>query len=307
MEKASQSESRPHTERWAYRWLYNARIFAFASAFYGLLGRRGFHVVTRAVARLYTATQPAITGIVRRNLALLGGEPTRGDAEAVFLNYATVLADYVAVGAMSDPHALALCGAFEGREHLESAMKGGKGVILATGHLGFFEFGVVVLGSLGLPVTVATLPEPSSRLTAWRAKWRSRWGCETVEVGADPFSSLGVNRALAAGRLVALLADRPISDHGIEVSVPGGRTLFSTTPAMLSFVSGAPVVPVVVTRREDGRYRLAAFPAIRAERRGNDSKHAEIARSTHAIADALFQEIANYPEQWFQFVPVQCD
>lgn len=298
------AEARPHTERWAYRWLYNARIFAFTTGFYRLLGRGGFHAVTKTVAGYYARTQPAVTETVRQNLALFGGHPSREQAARVFLNYATVLADYVAVGAMNDRDALSLCGEFEGREHLEGAMAEG-GAILATGHLGFFEFGVVVLGSLGWKVTVATLPEPSAGLTAWRAKWRSRWGAETVEIGADPFSSLGITRALAGGRLVALLADRPISDHGVSFSLPGGTTHFSTTPAMLSYLSGRPIVPVVVTARPDGRYRVAALPAIWAERRGRLDKQQEIERCSLAVAEALYAEIATHPEQWFQFVPVQ--
>ncbi len=151
-----------------------------------------------------------------------------------------------------------------GLEHLREAMAGGRGVILATAHFSFFfEYGAVALGKAGIPLTIGTLPEPTAALTEWRAKWRQRWNTETVPVGADPFSSIQIVRSLEAGRCVALLADRPIAEHGLPVDLPNGRMLFSTAPALLASMTKCPVVPVIVVRLRGGQYRLnrqAAHP-----------------------------------------------
>ena len=187
------SAEKPHTERWAYRKLYSANIFALATRLYPLFRRPGAQALSRTVAWTYAVTQHAIRRIVRDNLALLRREPvSERDAVSVFVNFGATIADYVAVGALPDAKALALCGEHEGVEHLQAATSSGEGVIVATGHFSFFEFGAVVLGQMGKKVTVATLREPSDDLTSWRAAWRRGWGTESIAFCTDPFSSLQV-------------------------------------------------------------------------------------------------------------------
>jgi len=259
--------------------------------------------VSRTVAAVYAATNPGVRAIVRRNLSLLLGDGASDrDAARVFVNYGACIADYVAVGAMSRERALGLCAGHEGVSHVASLAA--TGAILVTAHLGFFEFGCVVMGAMGIPVTVATLPEPSTDLTAWRAKWRGRWGVETVPVGADPFSSIGLLRALESGRCVAMLADRPIIEHGIPVDLPHGRIPFSTSPALLAWMTGRPILPVAVVRESDGRYRVMAGEPLTVTKGAGLSRDDEIADCTRRLAAALLETVRRHPHQWFQFVPL---
>jgi KDO2-lipid IV(A) lauroyltransferase len=298
-------DERPHTERWAYRKLYTPEIFSFATRLYPFLRRPGAQALSRSVAWSYAVTQPAVRKVVRDNLALLRKEPvTDADAVRVFVNFGATIADYVSVGAMPVEKALGLCSKLEGMEHLQSAKAGGKGVILATGHYSFFEFGSAVLGGLGHPVTIATLPEPSGGLTEWRANWRARWGTKTIPVGADPFSSLQVIRAIEGGDCMAMLADRPIGETGLPVDLPNGRILFSTSPALLAWMTGCQILPVVIVRLRGGGYRLTARAPIAVRRDSGLGRRAEIERCTREIAAALFEEIRRQPHQWYQFVPV---
>ena len=213
------------------------------------------------------------------------------DAISVFVNFGATIADYVAVGALPDAKALALCAEHEGIEHLQAATSSGEGVILATGHFSFFEFGAVVLGRMGKKVTIATLPEPSDDLTAWRAAWRRRWGTETIAVGTDPFSSLQVARAIEEGHCMAMLADRPIAERGVSFDLPNGRTMLSSSPALLSWMTGCKILPVIVTRLSNGRYRITAKPAVEARRVPHKERDAEIARCTRDLGTSLFEEI----------------
>lgn len=292
-----------HTGKWAYQKLYRANVFELAESLFPYLGRIGFQAVSRTVAWTYAVTQPAIRQIVQNNLALLGPATAR-DAVRVFVNYGAAIADYVAIGVMEPKKVIALCDECLGLEHLKEATRDGSGVILATGHYSFFEFGAVVLSHMGYKVSIATLPEPSSDLCAWREKWRARWGTETITVGSDPFSSLTAIHALQAGRCMAVLADRPFGERGIPVDLPGGRSLFSPSPAMLSWISGCKVLPVAVRRLPGGKYRITAHAPVQARSGSGESRDAEIARCTREIAAALFAEIRHDPRQWYQFVPV---
>lgn len=299
-------ESRSHTERWAYQRLYQDSIFSLCTRLYPYLRRPVFQAVSRTVAWTYAMTQPAVREVVRRNLQLLRKEPvSAAEAVRVFINFGATIADYVAVGAMPVEEARALQESDRhGLEHLRGAMAGGRGVILATAHFSFFEYGAVALGQAGIPLTIGTLPEPTASLTEWRAKWRQRWNTETVPVGADPFSSIQIVRSLDAGRCVALLADRPIAEHGLPVDLPNGRTLFSTAPALLASMTKCPVVPVIVLRLPGGKYRLIAKPPIRVEAASREQRKQAIEDCTRRIAGELFEEITRHPAQWYQFVPV---
>jgi lauroyl/myristoyl acyltransferase len=295
---------RPHTERWAYRWLYTSRIFQFTTGLFVWLGRAGFRIVTHSVARFYAATQPAIREVVRQNLALVMDNPTDRDATRVFVNYGNSLGDYVAVGAMSESQVRSLCQEVVGFEHIEAAVKNGRGVILASGHLGFFEYGCVALGMRGMPISVVSQAEPSNDLTEWRARWRRRWNAETVVVGEDSFSSLEIVRVLNSGRCTAVLVDRPISERGVTVRLPHGEIDFSVAPALLSWMTGAPIIPVSIITLPGGNYRLTAHPPITAARVPKDERDAELRRCTLALAEPLIADIRENPLQWYQFVPV---
>lgn len=296
---------RPHTERWAYQKLYRDNIFALATRLYPWAGRGGARLLCRSIARFYALTQPAIRRVVRQNLALLQSEPvTDRDALQVFLNYAETLADYVGVGRMNPTQAQELLGGHTGAEHLEAATGNGRGVILATGHYGFFEFGSVILAQSGGTMTVATLPEPTTELTEWRAAWRRRWGAKTIAIGRDPFSALNVARALSGGDCMAMLADRPFGARGIPVELPGGRIPFSLSPALLAWMTGCEVLPSVIVRQPDRRYRIITKPPVTIHRVSHPERDEEVARATREIADSLFTEIQRDPRQWYQFVPL---
>ncbi|MEX1118095.1 MAG: lysophospholipid acyltransferase family protein [Terrimicrobiaceae bacterium] len=293
-----------HTDKWAYRYLYTDRIFSLTSWLFPKFGRSAAHCVTRAVASFYAATQKGVVQTVHENLKLLDPDIPEAPAKRLFRNYAMCISDYIALHSMDKNEALALCGEFVGKDHVTEAARAG-GAILATGHFGFFEYGGVVLSTMGLPVTAATMAEPTPGLSAWRANWRTKWGGDTIQVGGDPFSSLIAQRALAAGRLVAMLADRPMGSHGIPVDLPGGQILFSSSPAVLSLLTGAPIIPVAVSLRADRKYRVVALPPVRTEKVPHALRNQEIARCTQALATALFSEIFSAPDQWFQFVPVR--
>ncbi len=302
---ANAPREKPHTERWAYRQLYTPNVFELTTRLYPFLRRPGFQIVCRTVSWTYAVTQHAIRHIVRDNLSLLQNTTaTDQDAIKVFLNYGATLGDYVAIGAMTPQKAKTLLGGFTGSEHLAQATRGGKGVILATGHYGFFEFGALILGEMGCRIAVATLPEPTTELTAWRARWRSRWGAQTIAVGADPFSSLLVTRALDEGHCMALLADRPIGERSIPVALPNGRISFSVSPAILAWMTGCDILPTTIARLPDGLYHITTKPPIAVQRVPRDERDAEIARCTTALAASLFEEICRDPRQWYQFIPV---
>lgn len=292
-----------HTERWAYRHLYRESIFGFCSKLHPFLGRRGFRFVAGTVARFYAETQPAVVAAVLKNLRLLAPGAGKQDAKAVFSSYARTIADYTALGAMPPEHAKGWCGAFTDHDIVEAAAARG-GAVLATGHYSFFEFGAVAMALQGFRIAVATMAEPTPGLTEWRARWRAKWGIETVEVGTDPFASMSLHKALSDGKLVAVLADRPMGDHGVPVEVAGGAVDFSIAPCVLARIAKVPVIPVAISQAGGGKYDFAALEPIEVARVSHSERDLEIRNATAAVGKSLCEKFARDPRQWFQFAPL---
>lgn len=297
------SEPTAHTERLFYRWGYTSAAFALLSGAAGILGRRTCVFLARQIAAFYTASHPSIVEVVKNNLAILTPEQANSSlAKSTFANFAHGLADYLRMGSLPLSAASELCTERTGFEVLESVRTQARGAILATGHFGFFEYGALLLKELNIPVTVLTLGEPTAALTKWRADFRKKWGAETIEIGADSFSSLRVVQALQAGRFCALLVDRPTQGGTLPVRLPGGSVQFSTSAALLAHLADCPIIPVAVSLREDGFYRMTAKPAVILEKSLPRTQAIEAA--TRQVANSLVEEFLSAPSQWYHFIPL---
>ncbi len=285
-----------HTRKLAYRFGYTASAFSLLRLISSLLGRRASGGIARFVAKAYCSTQPGVVRTVADNLRLLDRSADTGNAVHVFENYAETLSDYFWLAGRSGDEAFALA-------DIEGALPAlSSGAILATGHYGFFEFGALVLTRAGMPVSVVTDAEPTSGLTRWRADYRKRWGAETIELGSDAFASLRAAEALEAGRLTAMLVDRPVGGRSLPVEIPGGAISFSMAPAILSWMTGCPVIPVSVRRTPAGRYVVRTGDPVSADR--STARDTAIEDCTRRIADALVQDFLCDPLQWYQFIPL---
>ncbi len=290
------SPTRPHTERLAYRVGYTSAVFSLLGRIAGAGGRRFSWAVASAVAGTYCATQPGVVRIVSDNLRLLGHPGGTSAARKVFRNFAVTLGDYFWLADKPPEEAFDLA-------EIEGSLPAlSSGAILATGHFGFFEFGALALSQRGKPVSVVTDAEPSPELTSWRAGYRRRWGAETIELGQDAFSSLRAAEALSAGRLTAMLVDRPAGERTLAITLPGGAIPFSMAPAILSWMTGCPVIPVSVRRTPARQYLLRTGNPVTADR--SLPRDEALAACTRAVASALVEDFLCDPLQWYHFVPL---
>jgi lauroyl/myristoyl acyltransferase len=285
--------------------LYRAFWFDTGVFVARLLGVNGARRLARAVAEFYRLTHPQTQATLRDNLALLCGpqlgEPT---VRRAFRNFGATLADYFQLGARTKAEALALIESRRGFEHIQEALVSGKGVLLVTVHTGLFELGGLLLEEFQLPLVVLSLPEPDPALNRWRADYRRRWGAETLEVGRGEFSFVAITRELAHGKCVAMLVDRPHQgDDAILVDFPHGQVPFSTGPAWLSLLTGAPLVPTTIVATAGGKYVVdAQAPLYLQPSRRN---HAGAVHELTVELAARFRDtICQHPDQWYQFAPL---
>jgi len=297
---------RDYRGRRFYRSFYKAESFECILVSWRIVGRTLGRFISRVIGLAYALTHPATVRAIRSNIALLAPEKASFHAACrLLMNQAESISIYGQLAAIQPEKVMSLLAEKEGFQFLKQAHDEGKGCLLVTGHLGFFELGGLVMNQLGFPMTVLTIQEPSPSLTRWRADFRGRWGVKTVVVGDDSFSVVEIARTLREGGFVAMLVDRPYNNsNSISVECPHGHMLFSGSATLIALLSDCPIIPVGVTNQRDGTFCIKAYPPIHPKWLP-EGREESISFYTHEIARSLMPTFMENPEQWFHFSPLR--
>ncbi|MDD2520537.1 MAG: lysophospholipid acyltransferase family protein [Kiritimatiellae bacterium] len=181
-----------------------------------------------------------------------------------------------------------------GEEVVKQALERGKGVLVLIAHFGNYDLmGLFASRLLGYPVTIITKTLKNQRLNELWWELRQKAGLKTLP---SHNAYRACVRALRRNELVGFMLDqnRP-SGQGVFVDFFGKPA--STTPglAMMSAQTGAPVVPVFMRRRPDGRHVLEARPVIEPP---PDRKEETLRACTAAYTKIIEDEIRRDPAQW---------
>ena len=182
-----------------------------------------------------------------------------------------------------------------GLEHLESALRKGKGVIALGAHLGNF----VLLGTrLGLEGyrchTLFRFPK-DARIEKLIAKFLPRYHQSVISAAAKRTAVTEILGALKKNEIVHILGDN-LKKGRVAASLFGQRVPSPRGPISLALRSTAPLVPMVLVRNYQGKMNLVIEPEIEMIRDGNLSE--DIERNTRRMVFYLESLIRKYPDQW---------
>jgi KDO2-lipid IV(A) lauroyltransferase len=145
-----------------------------------------------------------------------------------------------------------------GAEHLDEALKKGRGAILVGSHFGNWEL-AATLSTRGYPMTFLVGEQHNILVDRLMNRLRERFGVQTIPVTG---SLMGVLRALRENRIVAMLSDQDAGRGGVFVDFLGKQASTPYGPAKMSARTGAPLIPSAVVRRGKGRHELIICPPI---------------------------------------------
>jgi phosphatidylinositol dimannoside acyltransferase len=228
-----------------------------------------------------------------------GGLPigeARRRARASYRNYARMIVDTIWI------HAIGLDEMFEhgwidGVENMHNARDSGRGGILVVVHFGSWDIAASMALAAGHSVTTVMAPVGTPSITAlvgWSRKVKK------MELFAPAAAARGLLRALRAGRLVALLVDIPEGGPTTEVDFCNGPVRFTTGPAVLARVTGAPLLPTSCWREPSGYRVHVRGPLHPADGEDDDAV-------MQRVAAVLEDDIHRIPEQWYPFNPIFTD
>ena len=185
----------------------------------------------------------------------------------------------------------------EGEENLRNALRDG-GAIVSLPHSGNWDHAGALIALKGIRVaTVAERVKPDTLFQQF-LEHRQSLGMDVFPLEAPVM--LPLMRKLKEGSLIALVADRDLTQQGIPVKFFGEETTMPQGPAALAYQGGRPVVPTIVTYGKKGVV-LRFAPPIAPDR--SAEKNSEISRMTMECARFFEDEIAKAPWDWHMFQP----
>ena len=182
---------------------------------------------------------------------------------------------------------------FVGFENLDSALAMKKGVILLTGHLGFWEAGHYVFAAQGYDAAAVTKPLKNPLSDIYFTNIRESFGSGLIDSRKGARKIL---KALQQQKIVGILLDQHISPPGSVPTEFFGRMAYTTTAiSNLAMKYHVPVVPAFCWRMPDGRYRIEAEPLMLLQGEGD----AAVLANTQLLTDKIEAAVRRDPSQWF--------
>ena len=264
--------------------------------------RTGRAIFTR-LGRLAFHLTPTTRSVVAANQAQVLGRPiddplVRETTREAYALYARYWVDSFHLPALSDEQVLARVRC-ETLDRIGRALEGGRGAIVALPHMGNWDAAGRWMAAAGFPVVAVAEELRPRRLFELFLEHRRTLGMEIVAL-----SGQGVGRrlgeALAANRVVALVADRDLSGRGVQVEMFGRRRRLPAGPALLSITTGAPLMVTPVYTTHDGWWIQIGEP-IGFESSGD--RRTDVTTLTTLMAARFEEAIAAAPADWHLFQP----
>jgi KDO2-lipid IV(A) lauroyltransferase len=247
-----------------------------------------FPSLSKLFAKLLDLLVPRLRRIALRNLEMAGFADPQRVADGVFLSIARLLAVFARLPRLT-PQNISTLIRYDGLENFQTALAKGRGVLVATAHLGNWELSAFSHAWMTAPMHIVVRPLDDPRIDALVERYRALSGNRIIE---KKDAARGILKALKSGDAVGILIDQNTTlDQGVFIDFFGRKACAGTAFAKLAHHSGAAVVPgFALWSAEEQRYILRFYPET--------PMTGDVQQDTQRIHAQLESVIRQYPDQW---------
>jgi len=216
----------------------------------------------------------------------------RAIARATFMHFGRLLVALLEFSTLT-PEAMRRRVEYEGEERIRDGLAGGKGVIIITGHFGFWEIQGMAHALVLPPMSVLARPLDNPYLHDLLERTRRSTGNAVIyRRGAIR----RVMRALNNNEVVAILIDQHIQPaDAVRVDFFDRPVATTAAVATLALRTGAPLVPAFALPLPGGRYRLVYDTPVELPAPDVADPVREL---TQRCTDVLEMYVRRHPHLW---------
>ncbi len=239
-------------------------------------------------AQLLDLAIPRLRRTALRNLEMAGFVDRDRIVDGVFRSIGRLLATFARFPRITRENVSQYI-RYEGLENFKRAEAKGRGILVATAHLGNWELSAFAHAFLTAPMNIVVRPLDHPRIDRLVEQRRALSGNRIIE---KKDAARGILRALAANEAVGILIDQNTTlDQGVFIDFFGIKACAGSAFAKLAHHSGAAVVPGFALWSEtEQRYILRFYPAVEI--------NGDVTGDTQRIHTQLESVIREYPNQW---------
>lgn len=185
----------------------------------------------------------------------------------------------------------------EGRENLDQAFKGGKGVIAVSAHFGNFPLMLLRFAQEGYKTNAIIRPTRDQEIERRFLAQRTRLGLNTIYSVPRKECVDTSLKALRNNELVFIPLDQNFgSGAGVFVDFFGQKAATATGPVVFAMRTQAPLLPIFIIRQKGDTHKIIIEPPLYLEEKGDDKE--TILVNTARITKIIEGYIRKYPEEW---------
>lgn len=186
----------------------------------------------------------------------------------------------------------------EGEKYFNEVGAGKKPFLALTAHIGNWELMGAYFAARHISLSVLAKPIHNNYIDRLVNRMRKKKGLDVISTQDSPIRD--VLEALKGGQCVAFLADQDARRAGIFTDFFGKPASTFTGPALFSFKTGLPLLPVFDVRTGISTHKVIFFPPIypsQSEPEREEAIRDIIEKYTRILEDV----IRKYPGQYFWF------
>ncbi|OGS19141.1 MAG: hypothetical protein A3J83_01550 [Elusimicrobia bacterium RIFOXYA2_FULL_40_6] len=214
-------------------------------------------------------------------------------ARRVYRNFLMMAIESLLIPGMSDEK-IKKTVTMVGLEHIERALKKGRGMIFVACHYGNWELMGTAIRAYGHPITYIDGEQKNKFVEDFMSKLRLDSGIKLIE---RKNALRGVIKTVRNNEILALLSDQNAGPDGVFVNFFGKLASTPQGAAAFSIRTGAPIVLGYNVPSNDRLHNTVYFFPIEPELSGDEKK--DIFAITEAFTNKFEEFIKEKPEHYF--------
>ena len=186
--------------------------------------------------------------------------------------------------------------AIVGKEHLERALKDGKGAILVSAHFGNFILMYLRMVQEGYKTNVIMRRMRDAAFEKYISEFREKSGIRTIYDLPPRQCIQNSIKALRNNELLVILLDQNYGGGGgVFVDFFGHQAATATGPVIFSNRTGAPVLPIFILHDGHGQHKIMIGPPIELDKNDDPSI---VIQNVSALTKIIERQIRQHPYEW---------